>query len=76
MTAKEFDGFAGFIEHLEGCVLSYNTLKKITLESVGHHIEDKAKAKIGILQHEDGPYDAWEQLAEPTKTQKEKLGVV
>ena len=46
------------------------------LEVAAKLIESSAKKEIGHLQPEVGPFNAWDELAESTQIEKERLGYV
>lgn len=73
---KEFANLGAFSKQLEKVTAQYTNREHKALDFIGQRIEDKAKEAIGHLQAGGGGFQSWPELAEATKTDKEKKGFV
>ena len=71
---KEFSSFLRFAEHLIVLGMQEKVLEHELLETACEQIEARAKEKIGTYQGKAGPFQAWPELAESTKTDRTNKG--
>lgn len=76
MTTKNFASPLKFAEHLMKAATVEIIAINEGLHLAAQMIQAEAKKEIGHLQKEQGPFPAWEELAESTKLDKERLGYV
>ena len=74
--AKEFKTLTAFAKHMTKVMEKYPRKEMQAAEFLGKVLEAEAKDKIGHLQEGGGPFSEWKELAEATKTDKERLGFV
>jgi len=65
-----------FAEHLFNAATAEIFAIREGLVKVAEVVEKEAKNEIGHLQKAKGPFPAWEELADATKAEKERLGYV
>jgi hypothetical protein len=70
---REF-GLIGFVEHLGAIAVEMVTVESEALERAAILVEAEAKAAIGEYQDQAGPFAAWPELAEATKSDRAKQG--
>jgi len=73
---KEFSNFDAFSKHIDLMVNNYNEREFKALNFLGEVLEEEAKDKIGWLQTGAGPFENWPELADSTKQDKERKGLV
>lgn len=73
---KTFNTFDAFAKHIEKVLTTYPAYEEIAGNFLGKTLAKEAKDSIGHLQAKAGEFDAWEELAERTKKDKESLGYV
>lgn len=74
--SKDFSSLLDFSDHLFKASNHEVFALKECLDLAGKIIQLEAKKEIGYLQPQVGPFDAWEELADSTKEEKERLGYV
>jgi phage gpG-like protein len=73
---KQFSSLLQFSEHLmKAATVEILAISK-GLEVSAKAIQAEAKNEIGHLQSAVGPFPEWEELADSTKAEKERLGYV
>lgn len=73
---KNFSSPLQFAEHLiKAATIELIAIQK-GLDISAKLIQEEAKKEIGWLQPSVGPFPAWEELADSTKEEKERLGYV
>ncbi len=73
---KEFANFDAFAKHIQKVTSIHDEKEFKALNFVGKILEEESKKKIGHLQNGAGPFPSWAELAESTKTDKERKGYV
>jgi len=73
---KTFKNLEKFAEHMQKVAENYEKHENYALKFIGIELEKSAKEKIGHLQQGAGPFEAWKELADSTKQEKERLGYV
>jgi len=63
---KSFDSPAAFASFLANVIATLPIAQKAGLNAAAEIIERDAKAKIGVYQDEEGPFEAWQPLAPAT----------
>lgn len=76
MAAKEFKTLEAFAKHISKVAKKYNSYESNAANFLGEILELEAKDKIGHLQDGAGPFDSWKELADSTKSDKERRGYV
>lgn len=71
---KKFTSMTQFAEYLSRLQPLDDEYKEAALTAIGEYVKEKAKSKFGEYQSESGEFPAWEQLAESTQAQRERLG--
>lgn len=71
---KNFKSLKEFAEHLNKTRAIEEAHKIAALTAIGEYTKDKAKGKFGVYQEESGGFPAWQQLAESTQAERERLG--
>lgn len=74
MSIKEFDGLAGFIQHLAAAELALHAASHRALDAAAKIVEEDAKQRIGHYQDEAGPFVGWVELADSTKADRAAKG--
>jgi hypothetical protein len=72
----EFSGFGKFARHLGRLAVMGEEVTHHVTEESAKLILERAKAKIGDYQPASGAFNAWPELADSTKDEKERLGYV
>jgi phage gpG-like protein len=70
----EFNGMAAFAEQLLTLAVAEHEAAQASLEQGAKLIEKRAKNKIGEYQEQVGPFIAWPELAESTKSDRAAQG--
>ncbi|MFL9904217.1 hypothetical protein PQR71_39870 [Paraburkholderia fungorum] len=65
----EFDSFGDMARHLERVARTMPRETAKALETIGKHVEQVAKDKIGHIQDASGEFNAWEDLAYDTQVE-------
>lgn len=73
---KTFKNLDKFAEQMQKVAENYEKHKNYALKFIGIELQKSAKDKIGHLQPSAGHFEAWKELAESTKKEKEQLGYV
>lgn len=73
---KNFSSPLKFAEHLVKAATIELIAIRAGLEAAAELIQDEAKKEIGHLQKSIGPFQEWDELADATKADKERLGYV
>ena len=73
---KTFDTLEKFARHMQKVVKTYHYYEAKAAHFIGESLVKEAKDSIGHLQHGAGPFQAWPELAESTKADKERQGYV
>jgi phage gpG-like protein len=71
---KEFTSILAFTEHLTAVALTMHEADQAILHKGAQMIEKRAKEKIGEYQDQVGPFIAWPELAESTKSDRASQG--
>lgn len=71
---KTFDNFRDFSRHLQAIAGAQAAALALALADSAKTIEAAAKAEIGHYQAAEGPFQAWPELADSTKTERRRLG--
>lgn len=71
---KEFKSFGAFAAHLQRLALESTEVKHHIVDTAAEEIQKTAQGMIGEYQHGVGPYPAWEELADSTKSERSRLG--
>ncbi len=74
--AKDFSSLLDFSEHLIKAATTEIFAINEGLKLASALVQQEAKREIGHLQPQVGNFDAWEELAESTKLDKERRGYV
>jgi HK97 gp10 family phage protein len=71
---KQFGNITDFVEHLAALAIAEEIAIRKGLNQAAKLVEKEAKAEIGNYQDEIGPFIAWPELAEATKTDRIRHG--
>jgi hypothetical protein len=71
---KEFHSLAAFGEHLAEIAVLEEVFIKKAVSHCAKLVEKEAKAEIGTYQEQAGPFIAWPELAESTKSDRVNQG--
>lgn len=71
---KGFDSLAGLAAHMTRIALQQQDMERQALEKVAKIVKKRAKAKIGEYQEQAGPFIAWPELADATKSDRARKG--
>jgi len=71
-----FNSLSDFSSHLKKLCSTYEKNKLLALNVIGQELQKDARSSIGHLQETHGQFKAWEELAESTKSDKERKGYV
>lgn len=74
MKTINFNSLDEFSKFIDEVAAKYATIELAALTFIGKTLEDDAKRKFGVYQEADGPYEAWEPLAESTQAQRTAQG--
>ncbi|MFM0630774.1 hypothetical protein [Paraburkholderia xenovorans] len=71
---KEFNSFGAFARHLERLAIEGPVVKHFAADKAAEEIQKTAQGMIGDYQDAVGPYVAWEELADRTKSERVAAG--
>ena len=71
---REFNPLADLAKHFERIADIQDVVDKVILTKGAIRLERRAKSKIGHYQDEQGPFEAWRELAESTKADRRQRG--
>jgi hypothetical protein len=71
---RKFTSLTQFAEYLSKLESIGEEHKIAALEAIGKYVKEKAQSKFGIYQDAVGEFPAWEQLADSTQAERERLG--
>lgn len=74
MLEKKFNSLLDFSDHLFKAATNEVFALNQGLKMVSVLIKNEAKREIGHLQPQVGSFNAWDELADSTKDEKERLG--
>lgn len=69
-----FASLAHLARHLERIASKQDAVDKAILTKSAIRVERRAKSKIGDYQQEQGPFEAWRELAESTQADRRQQG--
>ena len=72
--SKSFGSLAHLAAHLGTVIVAEREMERKALERCAKLVEKHAKAKIGEYQPESGPFAAWAELADATKSDRTRQG--
>lgn len=72
--SKTFSSFSDLANHILNNLPNEAIALHYGLHEACQVIEKKARDKFGVYQKEMGPFERWQELAESTKDERERLG--
>lgn len=71
---KNFSSIGSFASHLIKAGVAVAAGARVALGECADLVQKSAIAEFGHLQNQVGPFNAWDELAESTKAEKERQG--